>query len=126
MQSIHDKVSGIVSTINSISSCATQNIRSSSSICNDYLFISFIAPTTTLHLYVTPTGISLENEIEKVSNTLMSIEEHVHQLLGGFGSVQIPLTERIETIESSLSLLTGKSRSISESMEVIFSLLIDC
>lgn len=125
MQSIHDKVSGIVNTINSISSCTTQTIRSSSSICHAYLFISFVAPTTTVHLYVTPTGVSLENEIEKVSNTLISIEEHVHQLLGGFGSVQIPLTERIETIESSLSLLTGKSRSISESMEVMLSLLID-
>lgn len=81
---------------------------------------------TTLHLYVTPTGISLENEIEKVSDNLISIEEHVHQLLGGFGNVQIPLTERIETIESSLSQLTDKSRSISESMEVAFYWLIDC
>lgn len=75
---------------------------------------------------MTPTGISLENEIEKVSDNLISIEEHVHQLLGGFGNVQIPLTERIETIESSLSQLTDKSRSISESMEVAFYWLIYC
>ena len=121
MNSIQKKIESIVQMINSLPSSVSHSQVYSSPQCKNMLLFTYLANSTTLNLYINPssTSPSLQQTIETVSKDMLSIEEHVFTLVNGFNHLSISFTDRLQSIEFSLSQLLLRSQSLSRSFEKI-------
>ena len=83
--------------------------------------------TTTVHFYLNPASTSSESissELKSVSDQLLSIEEHVQQIICSLGNFRIPLAERLDIIQTTLSQLIQKAGIITRLFQVILIIIL--
>lgn len=120
MNLIQKKVESIVQMIHSLPAQISSSQTNLISQCSSALWFR-LANFTTLHFFINPSSAdaSLLETIQTVSKDILLIEEHVFTLVDGFNHLSTPFSDRLQSIEFSLSQLLLRSQSLSRSFEVL-------